>query len=225
MSNDIEVVARKREVSGSNAVRKLRMDGWIPAVVYSSSQESMPVQIDEHDFELMLGRHGSESMMLGLAIDGAKSTQVLLKEVQHHPVDGHILHVDFHAVDMHKTIAVNIPIELVGDPKGALEGGVLEHAMREVEVECLPSDIVEQIDIDVSGLGIGDNLTVADLDIDTAKYTILSDLEQAVASVIPPRKLEEELEPEEGVGEEGLTEPQVIGEEPEEGEEDSEEDQ
>lgn len=213
MSSDIEVAAKLREAKGSNQVRKIRQEGWIPAVVYSGIQETTPIQIDEHDFELMLSKHGSESMMIGLSIDGGKSTQVLLKEVQHHPIDGHVLHVDFHAVDVSKKLSVNIPIELVGEAKGVVEGGVLDHSMREVEVECLPADIVEQFEVDVSGLGIGENLTVADLDIDSEKYTILSEPELAVASVVPPRKLEEEVETEEGAVEQGAAEPEVIGEE------------
>lgn len=215
MSNDIEVAAKTRSAVGSNQVRKLRETGWIPAVVYSSSQDAETIQVDEHDFELMLGRHGSESMMMGLQIDGGKSRQVLLKEVQHHPVDDHILHVDFHAVAMDEKLVVNIPLELVGDPKGVLEGGVLDHIMREIEVECLPADIVEQFDVDVSELEVNDSLTVADIVIDKSKYTILTDEELAIAAVVPPRKLEEEIEEEEGVPAEGA-EPTVIGEEEEE---------
>ena len=217
MSNDIEVMAKKRDVCGSNAVRKLRQDGWIPAIVYSSAQEDMPIQINEHDFELMLSKHGSESMMIGLSVEDGVSTQVLLKEVQHHPVNGRILHVDFHAVDMLKKIAVNIPIELVGDAKGLVEGGVLDHSMREIEVECLPSDIVEQFDVDVSALAIGDNITVADMVLDDSKYTMLSDPELTIVSVVPPRKAEE-TEDEEGG--EGAAEPEVIGAKEEEGDED-----
>jgi len=118
MSSDIEVAAKLRDAKGSNQVRKIRQEGWIPAVVYSSIQETTPIQINEHDFELMLSRHGSESMMMGLQIDGGEYTQVLLKEVQHHPVDGHILHVDFHAVAMDKKLVVHIPVELAGDSRG-----------------------------------------------------------------------------------------------------------
>lgn len=226
MSNDVEVAAKLREAGGSSQVRKIRQEGWIPGVVYSATRESTAIQINEHDFELMLSHHGSESMMIGLSLDGGKSTQVLLKEVQHHPIDGHVLHVDFHAVDVSKKLVVNIPVELVGDSKGVLEGGVLDHSMREIEVECLPADIVEQFEVDVSALEIGDNLIVADMDIDTEKYTVMSDADLAVASVVPPRKLEEEIEPEEDVLEEGAAEPEVIGEETEEsGEETGEEEE
>lgn len=211
MSNDVAVKAQKRSEIGSSAVARLRRTGWIPAVVYSATKDTLPIQVDEHDFELMLSRHGSESMMIELDIaDGAKE-QVLLREVQHHPVDGHVLHVDFHAVDMHKKLTVSIPIELTGTPKGVSEGGVLDQSLWDVEVECLPGDIVEKLVADVGGLEIGDNLTVADIEIDTAKYEILTDPEIAVASVVPPRKLEEEREPEEGLE---LSEgPAVIGEE------------
>ncbi len=211
MSNDIVVKAQKRSDVGSSAVARLRRTGWIPAVVYSAKKDALAIQLDDHDFELMLSRHGSESMMIELDIaDGAKE-QVLLREVQHHPVDGHVLHADFHAVDMHKKLVVNIPIELTGTPKGVVEGGVLDQSLWDVEVECLPGDIVEQLVLDVSGLEIGDNLTVADIGIDTEKYEIMTEPEISVASVAPPRKLEEEQEPEEGLDvSEG---PEVIGEE------------
>jgi large subunit ribosomal protein L25 len=210
MSNDVEVMASRRTVAGSGEVRKLRQEGLIPAVVYSGGGESSLIQMNQHDFELMLSRHGSESMMIGLSIDGEPSRQVLLKEVQHHPISGHVLHVDFHAVAMDKKIAVNIPIELVGDAKGVLAGGVLDHPLREIELECLPGDIVELIEVDVTALGIGDTMTVADIELDHDKFSVLSDPELAVASVVQPRKAEEELAEEEAAT---GAEPKVIGEE------------
>lgn len=213
MSEDIKVVAKQRESKGTNAVKRLRSEGWIPAVVYSSKRETMPIQVNEHDFELMLGKHGSESMMMGLEIEGGQSTQVLLKEVQHHPVDGHVLHVDFHAVAMDETLQVAIPVELLGEPKGVVEGGVLDHILREIEVECLPADIVEQFEVDVSELDVNDSVTVGDMEIDRNKYKVMVDEELAIAAVVPPRKTEEEIEEEEGVLEEGAAEPEVIGEE------------
>ena len=211
MSNDVEVMAKKREVAGSGEVRKLRQDGWIPAVVYGGGGESSLLQMNQHDFELMLSRHGSESMMIGLSIDGAPARQVLLKEVQHHPISGHVLHVDFHAVAMDKKIAVSIPIELVGEAKGVVAGGVLEHPLRELELECLPGDIVELIEVDVSALEIGDTMTVADIELDRGKFDVLSDPELAVAAIVPPRKAEEEEVAEEEAA--AGAEPKVIGEE------------
>ncbi len=211
MSKDIIVVAKSRETTGSVTARRLRESGWIPAVVYSAKQESQSVQVEAHGFELMLRDHGGESIMLNLQIDDGVPVQVLLKDVQHHPVDSHVLHVDFHAVAMDKAISVSIPIVTVGDPKGVIAGGVIEHIMREVEVECLPGDIVEQFEVDISALEIGDSLTVADINLDKSKYVSIMEDDIALLAIVPPRKAEE-TGAEEIEGAEGVTEPAVIGE-------------
>ncbi len=214
MSSDIRVKAKKREDVGTSAVKRLRKTGWIPAVVYGESKETQSIQVEEHAFELMLSRHGSESMMMELDIEGGEKAQVLLRAVQHHPVDAHVLHIDFLSVDMNKKLTVAIPVEVTGTPIGVTTGGVLDQSLWEVEVECYPGDIVEQLVLDVSGLEIGDTLTVADMKIDTDKYSVVTDGEIAIASVIQPRVIEEETDGEEVAVAAG--EPEVIGEKQEE---------
>lgn len=205
MSNDIVVNAKTREDTGSASMGRLRRSGWIPAIVYGAGHASVMLQLNEHDFEMMLSRHASEAMMLSLVIDGGAPEKVLLKAVQHHPVNGHPIHVDFQAVDMKSKLHVDIPLELVGEPIGAAKGGVLEHLLRSVEVACFPDDLVEMFEIDVRGLDIGDTLTVADIAVDRDRYEILTDAGIAVTAVAAPR-VAEEVE----AGAEEAGEPEVI---------------
>lgn len=216
--SDVKIAAQPREEQGKGPAGRLRRDGLVPGVVYGEGREARMVQINAHDFEQVLRKHSGEHMLVELSIKGDSPRQVLIQEVQHHPVSGKVLHVDFNEVSMTERLSVEVPIELVGDPVGVTkQGGVLEHILRELEVECLPTDILERVEVDVSAMEIGDSLTVADIQLDSEKYEILSDSEYAIAAVAAPR-VEEEEEEEEEVEAEGA-EPEVIGEKKEEGEE------
>lgn len=216
----VKVVAQPREVKGA-AARRLRRSGVVPAVVYGSGKEARTIQLSAHDFDQALKGHMSEHMVMDLEIGGDKPLKVLLKEVQHHPVSHKIIHADFNEISMTKKLRVEIPVQLVGEPVGVLQqGGILEAIMRSIEVECLPSDIVEFFSLDVSALNIGDSLLAANIQIDKSKYTILTSPDQAIVKVSAP-KAEEEVAPaavEAGIGEpEVITEKKVEGEEGEEG--------
>lgn len=176
--------------------------------------------MNEHDFKMALKGHASEHLIMDLDVEGEQGHKVLLKDVQHHPVSGRVLHADFHEVSMTKKLRVEIPITLVGDPVGVTQmGGILEHILRSVEVECLPADILEHVDIDVGNLSIGDSVTVGDIKLDMAKYTIISDESLAVATVAAPRAEEEVKPAEEAVAGAEAAGPEVITEKkPEEGE-------
>lgn len=180
----------------------------LPGVIYNSKGQASSIQLDMHDFEMLLHSHTSENLIIDMEIDGGAPKKALLKEVQHDPVDGDVVHADFVEISMTKKMRVRILLRLVGEPVGvSQEGGVLEHLHRELEVECLPTDLVEEIDVDVSGLHIGDTILVRDLKIDT-KFSVLAAPEVPVASVSAPRMEEEPVavETTEGV------EPEVIGE-------------
>ena len=196
----------------------------MPGVIYGSKKDPIMVQFSEHEFAQFLRHHTSENVMLDVNVDDGETHKVLIREVQHHPLTGRPIHADFYELSMTRRVSVEIPIEFVGEPAGVTqEGGVLEHLLRSVEVECLPGDIVEQFELDVSALGIGDRLAVDDLPIDREKYEILTNGGVAVAAVAAPR-VEEAVETEEG--EEAVAEgaePERIGgkeEESEEAEED-----
>ncbi len=209
MSDDIALTAVTREEAGSGAVRRLRVGGQLPGVVGTIDGKSISVKFSTHDFERILHHHAGEHLVVKLAIDGKKPRNVLMKEVQHNPLTGGPLHVDFLEVSMTEKMRVSVPVTLVGEPVGVKQdGGVLEHMVRDIEVECLPGDLVEQIVADVSELEIGSSLLVSDLVVD-AKLEVQTAGDIAVAAVAAPRV---ELEPaEEEEGEEG--EPALVGEE------------
>lgn len=221
MAIETKLIARKREVSGSSASRRLRREGWLPCIVNNEKGKSELIQMNRHDFELMLQHHRSESLILDLEIDSGKPERVLLKEVQRDAVTDETLHADFVGISMMKKMRVHVPIVLVGEAVGVKdEGGVLDHLLRELEIECLPGDLVEAIEIDVSELRIGNVRLVSELILDP-KLTVLTAGDVAVAGVSMPR-IEEEVVPEEAVEK---AEPEVIGEEEkkEEGEEEGKE--
>jgi len=219
MAEAMKLDVATREVSGSANARRLRRDGVLPGVVASEKGESSQVQLDRHGFELMLHRHSSENLILDLSVDGGATKKVLLKEVQHDPLTEEILHVDFVEISMTKKMRARIPVSLTGEPVGVeQEGGILEFLLREIEVECLPGDLVEMIEVDVSGLAIGDSIQVEQVTV-PPELAVVTPGDVAVASVSAPR-VEEEPTPEdeaEAAAAEGA-EPEVIGEKKEEGE-------
>jgi large subunit ribosomal protein L25 len=218
MQKESKLIAEPRERTGSAEARRVRRVGKLPGVVNDDKGGSMLIMLDRHGFELMLGHHSSQNLIFDLEVTGRKPQRVLLKDVQHHPVTGTVLHADFLEISMTKKMRVRIPIILIGEPVGvSQEAGVLEQLLRELEVECLPSDLIDTINVDVSGMKLNETLPVSKLAIDP-KLTILSDPKQAVAGVMEPRK-EEEVVPE--AAELGVPagEPEVIGREKKEGEE------
>lgn len=191
---EVIVKAKTREGGGSAVARRLRRDGRLPGVMYNERGESRLIELNTHDFEQMLHHHRSESMMVTLELDGASLGKVLLKEVQHDPLSDSVIHVDLAQISLTKKMRVEIPLILVGDPKGVTQqGGVLEQALRHVDVECLPTDLVESFSVDVSGLELNHSLMVSGLNLDP-KFVILTDAKLAVASVALPRQ--EQVAPE-----------------------------
>lgn len=217
---DAKLIVTSRDEKGTANVRRLRRTGLIPGVIYGDGGKAREVSLPQHEFKQMLHHHAGEQMMVAIEFDG-KNESVLLKEVQHAPLSGDILHVDFQEVSLTKKLKVQISIELIGEPEGVkTEGGVLDHTLYSVEVECLPSDILEKIEVDVSSLKMGDVMTVKDIELDASKYEILLDDDVAVASVLAPRVVVEGENEEGEEGAEGASnEPEVITEKKEEGEE------
>lgn len=209
MADEITLLAESRDVSGSGAARRLRRTGVVPAIFTSDKGKAEMIQLNGHDFELLLQRHHGESLVLDLHIGEGKARKVLLKEVQHDSLHDKVLHADFLEISMTKRLRVGVPLNLVGEPVGVIaDGGTLNHLLRELEIECLPLDIPEEIILDVSALTIGNVLRVSDVTVDP-KLEIITDPAVGVAGVEAPR-VEEEPEGEEEEGLEG--EPEVIGE-------------
>lgn len=213
MATDMETIklaAQPRTQLGSRRVRQLRHTEWMPGVVYNSEGRSQPIQVNRHNLELLVRRHGGQNLILDLEIAGDKARKVLLKELQRDRIRDQALHADFMEISLTRKIRVPVAIRLVGEPVGvSQQGGVLEHLLRNLEVECLPADIIKEVTLDVSGLSIGDSRAVRDLKVDP-KLTVLTPGEVTVASVQMPH-IEEEVKPEEAAAE--AAEPAVIGEE------------
>ncbi len=207
MAKEITLTAECRTGSGSAEARRMRRQGWVPAAVNRENGATELLKLNRHDFEYMLRHHTSEHLVVRLSVTGQSDVMVLLREVQHHVRDGGVLHADFGEVSMTRKMQVTIPILLAGEPDGVKnQGGVLEQLMRELEVECLPGDVVDSFEVDVSALRIGDILAVSAIHL-ADLYTVLSDADATVATVISPR-----VETEETVAEESAeVEPEVIG--------------
>jgi large subunit ribosomal protein L25 len=203
MSDETKLVAEPREGTGTALARNMRREGLIPGIIYDSKTNTECIQLNRHDFEMLLKQHKSEHLIIDLEIGKGKSKKTLLKDVQHHPVSGDVLHVDFMEISMTDKMTFRIGVELKGEAVGVTkDGGIMEHMVREIDVECLPTDLVETVVLDVSALEVGDSLLIKDIVIDS-KLTIITSEDVAVVAVAAPR-VEEEPEEEEGIeGEEG----------------------
>lgn len=212
---EIVLNAEKREEIGKKPSKSLRREGRIPSVYYVHGEDSVHVSVDENDFRSILQ---SEASIIDLKIDGKVSKSVI-RDIQWDPIYGDPLHVDFMGINLKEKLQVTLPIYVIGTPLGvSQDGGVLQQIVREIEIECLPLDIPEHLEIDVSHLEIGDNIRIEDLPVDKEKVEVLNEPDQTVAVVRPP-VLEAELEEE---AEEEPAEPELIGEKKEEDEEEGE---
>ncbi len=173
------LAATGRSVGSKGANTRLRGSGKIPAVVYGRSA-SASVAVDEHEFSQKFKRV-SENTIIDLAVDG-ESHDVLVKDYQTDAITGRIIHIDFYEVDKNKLLRTHVPIRVTGTAQGVRGGGVLDQNMHQIEVECLPRDIPEQISVDVTSLEVGDSIHVAHLEV-LPGVRYLSGAEQVVVSV------------------------------------------
>jgi len=210
------VEATKRDQRGKNEARRLRHTGEIPAVLYGGKHDSMTVRVNAKQVAAILRSDAGHNTIFTLKLAGEGDNKVLLKDWQVDPVKGHLLHVDLLRVAMDVKMTVKIPVHTFGEPEGVkLQGGIFEMVTREVEIECLPSDIPDEFRVDISGLTIGKHLRAADLPIDAAKHTLVTDPQRVIAHVVA-LKAEEEVAPEVAAvpGAEGVVaapaEPEVI---------------
>ena len=206
-----ELTVKRRDIQGTRPVSRLRGEGVVPGVVYGRNMEPVPITMDHKALLHLLHSKAGEHALVKLKLDGASSWEkpVLVKAVQHHPVNGRVIHVDFHAITLTERLKVKVPILLKGEPVGVKqEGGTLEHFLREVEVECLPTEIPASVEFDVAAMKIGETIHVRDL-VPAPNTKITSDPGGAIASVQKPK----EEKPEEVAA---VTEPEVLREKKEE---------
>lgn len=213
----IKIKVEKRSGIGKQKAKRLRSEGFIPAVVYSK-EINIPVSIPSEAFKVLKKMHFSESSVINLTIDGQKESEaipVLVKDVQFHPLTDEVIHLDLLKVSLKEKIKVNIPVILKGEAKGKEEGAVLEQILREIEVEGLPMKIPEKFSVDISELEIGHSLHVKDLPA-PADVVIITEPEATIVALVV--KKEEEEDEGEVAEEEVSAEPEVIKEKKTEGE-------
>ncbi len=230
MKEAIYLEALVRDEAEIGKSHLLRQKGFVPCVVYGEGKKTVPLKIERSRLiKFMHAHHGGENMVITLKItpEGAKKAEekaVLIKEIQVHPVSDEIRHVDFNEISLTKRIVVKVPVLSVGESVGVKQdGGVLEHILWEIDVECLPTQIPEKIAVDITNMKIGDTIHVKDLVLPEG-VTIKHDMEGIVFSCLAP--LKEEIPAEEAAAAEGApasTEPEVIKKEkkPVEGEEEA----
>ncbi len=198
------LAAALREPQGSRQARRSRRGGRVPGIVYGGGDEPIAFEVDARELRAALAKGGA---VIELAVDGAGSSPVVLKDHQRHPVTGDSLHVDLLRVRLDVAIQATTVIELVGadDAPGVKEGGVLEQVTREINIEALPTAIPDAIEFDVSGMEINDTITLAQV-VPPAGVTLLDDVDEVtVVTLSPPRVQEEE-------GAEIEEETEVVGE-------------
>jgi len=185
--------AVKRSTAGKNAkneARRLRAAGSVPAVVYGASTgdapASLPVSVDPKSLLRILHSDSGVNTLIKLRVDGAE-TPVLVKEYQLDPITNRLLHADFYQLAMDKVLTLTVPIVLKGEPRGVkLQGGLLDFVTRDIEVECLPANIPEHIDIDVSGLDLHQSIRVRDLPVND-KWKAVSDGDTMLVHIVMPK--------------------------------------
>lgn len=189
---EMVVFAEYRRGKGKSSTRKLRQEGNIPAILYGQDIEAVPVQLVLKDWE-RLYRHMKKNAILKMRLkkdDVIEEKPVMLKKIQRKIVKDEILHIDFLQVSMERKIEVEIPIHLVGTAKGLIDDGIVEQHLLTMMVECLPGQIPEKVDVDITNLGIGDSVHVNEVSLPGIR--LLDQPDVAIVTVIPPPIVEEE---------------------------------
>jgi len=205
----LELQAQVREEKGKGYARKLRREGLLPCVLYGSEIDSIPLTVKTAELDRVI-REGGPNALIKVKVDG-KEYITIVREVQNHPVTKDYLHADLQRISLKEKLQTLVPLQFVGESPGVEQGGVLQHLLREVEVECLPTEIPEFVEVDISNLGFGESLTVADLSAGPG-VDIITDPETLVVSIVAPETEEEPAEGE-AEAEPEPKEPARVGEE------------
>jgi large subunit ribosomal protein L25 len=222
----VKLQVKERENRGSADARRLRREGFIPGVLYGNGKQPYAICVPERELRRVLTGAGGLHAILDVVVEGQKTTHAsILKDYQRDPIRGHISHVDLQEVRLDQSIQASVTVQLVGEPAGAKEGGVLSQVQREINVEALPLEIPEHLDLDVSGMAIGDTLRLADLPphegvtyLDDPEGTVLATVTLPTREVEPePEEVPEGEELPEGEVPEGEEAPEGAAEQPTEG--------
>ncbi|HWP38396.1 MAG TPA: 50S ribosomal protein L25 [Gemmatimonadales bacterium] len=214
MTTAVRISAERRTKTGKGVARQLRLHGRVPAVLYGHGRPTDALSVSATELERALTGHSVQTTVVELKLDGS-TVKTLIREIQRDPMRWSIIHVDFYELHAGEKIKVEVPVRLIGSPEGVrTAGGVLDQVMRTVQMEVMPENIPDHIDLDVTHLNIGKSLHVRDVVIEGA--TILSDPDATVCTVVPPRT--EEAPPVPTAAEE-VAEPELIRKPRAEGEE------
>jgi large subunit ribosomal protein L25 len=205
--NEVSLTARKREETGKKIAKRFRREGRLPAVIYGGGEEPTPLTLDHREFETFLRQHRGESVVINLEVEGGEAEKALLRDIQRDYIKNVVIHADFQQILMTDRITTTVSLVLTGDPVGVKrDGGVLEQALREVEIQCLASEIPEHLEVDVADMIIGETLHISDLTFENVD--INTDGGVSVVSVLAPMAEEVVEEEEERPDQE---EPEIIG--------------
>lgn len=187
---EADVRCQLRNKENPLTVKILRREGKIPAIFYAQGEDSIPISVDTKTIQQLLNH---EVNILNVIFPDGKTRKSIIRDIQRDPLTDTITHMDFLGIKLTQKIRITIPIVLKGTPAGVKDGGILEHLLREVEVEGLPLDIPEHIEVDVSALNIGNSIRLQDIHL--GKFVFATEINHAVANVIHPKvmKLEEEM--------------------------------
>lgn len=219
--SELHIKANKRESVGKSHARRLRRLGDIPCTLYGAEEKSVSLSVSRHEFEKLLTETRS---VFVVDVDGAEQRAVV-KDIQYHPVKGLMIHVDFMRVKAGQEINVSVPIKFTGTAEGEKMGGVFQEIKSELDITCLPKNMPDSLEIEISQLDVGDVIRVSDLNFEN--ITINAEENALICTVAIPRKIEEEAEvegEEEEIEEEEGAEPEVITAKKKEDGEESEED-
>lgn len=204
---NVELLAESRSKIGKGAARRLRREEKVPGIVYGPKAQPLPVAVAANALERLLKEMGKESKLLKLTVEDGSDRQlrqVLIREVQVHPVRRRFLHIDFYEVPLDHPIVVEVPIELLGEPVGVKLGGMLNLVRRTLAVRCLPAEIPDKVSIDVTALGVGAAVHVADL-VSNYSFELVDDAHMTVVTINAPEGLTEAAEGEESRAGEEVT--------------------
>jgi large subunit ribosomal protein L25 len=206
MAQQASLQVASRTITGKGAARSLRREGKVPGVIYGHGREAEPVAVETSVLNRMLVGISAGTTILDVAVDGRAPVKALIREIQRDSLrPGEIIHLDLYEVRSDEEITLEVPVHLVGIPDGVRNfGGVLDHVLRELEIEVLPSDIPEHVELDVTALTIGHTLFVRDIQIPKAR--ILNDPDTPICTVVAPRTEEAPAV----VEEVATTEPELI---------------
>ncbi len=181
---EIKLNAELRAEPGKGPARRARAEGKVPAIVYGRGMDPVAIAVDRREFVTALKTDAGMNVLLNIEFDG-QSTLALTRELQRDPVRGTLLHADFVKVDRTQEVEVEVPVHLVGESAGVKEGGVLEHPLFQLRVKSLATEVPESVEVDISGLNIGESLRISDIAANTT-FQLLDDPDSIVASVAAP---------------------------------------